>query len=247
MRKLLLITLALSSFALRVNAQSCTPDGGFTGPGTSPNTIQNLDSAHVDTYFEQVITVVIPTDTNISGLGVVPIDSVTITGVTGLPAGMSYTCQNSRCKTLGGSTGCIKIFGTPTNAAIGTNTLVIKTRIYGIVFTMPVFRDQDLTGYKLKVGTLVSIEEQKQNGFSLLNNMPNPFSGETTIPFVSNKAEKYTFTVYDNTGKQVFQDMINANEGDNKYIFNAGSLKSGLYHYSLKNNKGIVSRTMMVD
>jgi hypothetical protein len=97
-------------FKVFTNAQ-CTPDAAYTSPGIYPDSATGFAPAVIGQAYEQLITNVVPADTLVFGFPI-PIDSVVIDSVAGLPPGMSLACNPSNCTFLGGTTGCAIITGT---------------------------------------------------------------------------------------------------------------------------------------
>ncbi len=85
------------------------------------------------------------------------------------------------------------------------------------------------------------------NGFSLLQNRPNPFSNETLIAFNLPEATTATLTIYDVAGR-----IIKAYEGDfskgyNELTVSRADLSSaGLLYYQLKTPTDVATMKMIV-
>ncbi|MEM9984204.1 MAG: T9SS type A sorting domain-containing protein [Bacteroidota bacterium] len=103
------LLLILGSMNQSVQAQ-CTPDPNATGL-VSPDT---LPTACPNQFYDVTLTLSVPTDTTI-GLFTVDIDSVVLTSVLGLPTGLSTSCNPVSCGFPGGTQGCVRVFGTPTD------------------------------------------------------------------------------------------------------------------------------------
>ncbi len=83
--------------------------------------------------------------------------------------------------------------------------------------------------------------------FALYQNYPNPFNPSTKIVWQSPVSGWQTLKVYDVLGNEVATLVNEYREaGRNEVTFDAGSLSSGLYIYTLKNGKFISSRKMML-
>jgi photosystem II stability/assembly factor-like uncharacterized protein len=83
------------------------------------------------------------------------------------------------------------------------------------------------------------------NSFQLEQNYPNPFNPSTNIGFTINKHGYVTLKLFDVLGrvvKEIFKGEITA--GKHNIHFNAGSLASGIYFYSLQVNDQFTCRKM---
>lgn len=92
-----------------------------------------------------------------------------------------------------------------------------------------------------------AIESSKSN--ELLQNTPNPFSGQTTIRFkiTNEKASVAEVKIYDYTGKElksVFQKVDGKGEYD--FIINLSEFPNGVYFYSLYVNGNLADTKKMV-
>lgn len=109
---LLLFAFALFGAYTKLSAQ-CT---SMSQSGVYPDTLAYgcINQSYIDT-----VTAVFPSDTLISGFNLL-VDSVYITGITNLPAGLSSDCIGGQCVSYGnGNTNpfiCIQIFGVPTES-----------------------------------------------------------------------------------------------------------------------------------
>ena len=123
-----IFTLILIAFTTTYSWAQCSPDPNATGIiSPSPD---SLDGTILEEgiYFEDTITINVPADTTVPTLGVVTIDSINVTNISGLPIGMTYACQNATCSTPGGAQGCVALYGTPQQA--GSYTVTLNYTIY---------------------------------------------------------------------------------------------------------------------
>lgn len=82
---------------------------------------------------------------------------------------------------------------------------------------------------------------------NLMQNMPNPFQGVTTVPYSLNEAARVTVDVYDITGKQVLSfDEGMRSAGEHRLEINASSLAKGVYTYTLRAGDVVKTRKMTV-
>ena len=86
-----------------------------------------------------------------------------------------------------------------------------------------------------------------ENNFQLMQNMPNPFSQNTTIGFVMPEGGSATFTIFDAMGKVVYETTGNYNKGYNELILNKNKLfSSGIYTYRLTTDKHSATKQMIL-
>lgn len=248
MKKIILsLTLSISIFSF---IAQCTPNPLYFDSisGAWPDTITNLDQAFVGVAYNQVLDFKIASDAGeydplFAGT---PIDSVVLTGVTGLPAGLSYSCNNSTCSWLGGAQGCASLSGTPT--ALGSYDIVISLNGWVSVPIIGAFSaPQEFTGYVINVGS-VGIEtiKLKQSTFLLQQNIPNPANNSTKIQFISGTSNNVTFSMINLLGDIVFNKTITAKKGVNDVNINLLDYPEGVYLYSVSNGKDRLTKRMII-
>lgn len=145
---------ALMSFQV-VNAQICNPDLSITTPGIFPDSATGLPCAIISSLYSEVITAVVPVDTT-ADVGGIPtdlwIDSIVLLNISGLPVGIVVGgCNPSSCGFPGGTSGCVKVVGTPTVA--GFYPLEVYTRAYvrTKIGNIPVTQDDTVFYYFINV------------------------------------------------------------------------------------------------
>ncbi len=89
--------------------------------------------------------------------------------------------------------------------------------------------------YVLNVQTVTGINSIKYtDGFSLMQNVPNPFNGNTIIGYRLPVASVVSIQVYDQTGR-IIKELVNAKEeaGEHSVQFSENELPSGVYYYKM--------------
>jgi hypothetical protein len=83
--------------------------------------------------------------------------------------------------------------------------------------------------------------------FALDQNYPNPFNPATKISYSISEAGNVELKVYDILGNEVVT-LVNEEKSPGKYIaeFNASTLASGVYMYTLRTNNFIQSKKMVL-
>ncbi|MCF8460837.1 MAG: T9SS type A sorting domain-containing protein [Flavobacteriales bacterium] len=255
MKKTLLSILTLG-FAFSANAQMYTPSASVLPAGT-------LNAA----YAGQVISFTVPTVSEVDGATVASavaaafpqaaaftgalsgqtfplnVSSTTLT-VTGLPAGVTATCDASPCTYIGGESGSITLAGAPTQA--GSFTIDITTLTsgeadlsqfaamlsgFGIPSTFaipqPVPGALDETGYTMNVTNPNGIKEA--NGVFSLGLYPNPTEGLSTLDVNSTVAGMATIEIYSITGALVQTSGKSIRVGANRLSLDFSSVPAGIY------------------
>lgn len=105
-------------------------------------------------------------------------------------------------------------------------------------------KNDDLVGYQ---PTGIETENNLPEQYSLNQNYPNPFNPATTISFSLPKAGNVTLKIFNVLGQEV-KTLINQyqNAGTYKVSFDASSLTSGIYFYSLSTDNFLQVRKMML-
>ena len=92
-------------------------------------------------------------------------------------------------------------------------------------------KNDDFVNY----ATDVNDEKGLPTDYSITQNYPNPFNPSTTISYALPKEEMVTIRVYDILG-QVVKTLVNQSQsaGTHNVTFNANSLTTGIYFYSIQ-------------
>ncbi len=271
MKKTLLFLLPFCfASAFQAHAQ-CVRDSSilmdpsvFVSPKTYSDTAANpvyaLATACIGQPYAQSITVKIPETFTQSGF-TININNVTVatTGaVTGLPTGITYSCDPPNCIFNKNTLGCILLSGTPTNPAQAPDTSELKINvtlngtIFGSAAMIPLEFPKDIAPnnhyYMIinSMGNCVSAVYDLNSQVSGLKNIPNPFTDQTVIEVQSRIAGAFRFEVFDLLGQHVYDDKIRLEEGANQFTFDAGNLANGSYYFSISNADGKVTRMMVV-
>ena len=101
-----------------------------------------------------------------------------------------------------------------------------------------------------RIGTLASSNNTLSlisgDNFEVQQNFPNPFSGETTIPFQVREAMDITITILHINGKVIEVQNAYFESGQHQYKFSKNSLPSGVYYYTFRGSDFFVSKKMVV-
>ena len=224
------------------------PDGGI------PN------EACINQPYEFTLTFKVP-----ESISIFTLDSIVVApsgAVSGLPEGLSYSCNPPNCVfTPTEELGCVLVFGTPTNPAdVGETNLTVATTSYVNIVDPLQIVFPDNTGtvpnadgeYILVVNeegsaacNTTSTDDLLQTNIQVLN-APNPFSYFTNIQVDSRVSGEFQLSVFDLTGKQLRQQDIFLTEGENQIEFDGSDLANGMYLYSISQGEGQVINKMII-
>lgn len=244
-------------FNTSFSQQACTPDPQYNNTsadaGIHPDSAQNFDTAYVGIPYTQLVTVVIPPDTQAfpPPFPPIPWDSTRLDSVNGLPASMTHACWNnngsgssSRCMWKGNSIGCAIISGTPTAGEVGTHNLTFYTSNY--VGGQSGANPYTITYYKIVVMPASNAVNEIPKIQAVMQNTPNPFSDKSEIIFTAEDNGMAKFRVYDMVGTVVKEYDIWARKGINKIEIDAKEYNSGVYFYSLSHGNNAFTRKMII-
>ncbi len=245
---LFVLTIALSSLAY----SQCDIDPALqdTAFGVFPDTATNFPPALINMAYLAQIDVKVPQDAGVvdpASAGI-PVDSGAVTNVIGLPPGIIYECNShttSFCTFLGDSIGCAVLTGTPTQAGVFPLTIELTGFITFVGLPLPIPLSFD--GYELVVEDPSGLNNPENFKVSLNQNVPNPFTGQTRIPFLVSNSGQVEITVSTLLGQEVFRTIYNADAGNNYLDFDGSSLDAGIYMYSITSGREKFTRKMFIE
>ncbi len=276
MKKIYLILIVISATLASAYAQTaptCSLNPTFIASnkiGVWPDSATNFISGTVGVPYVQNITVKVPKDTTTSGITFcfnrfvlsTPSGTVNYNLPPGLILGSSTTAVANgtvngaaSLKFPGNANNCASIYGTPTTAGSFTLSMLVEayaTPAFGSCPTTPnvnngsLVSSQTLNYYIINIGTSTSAIDLGKEKMTLMQNVPNPFSGFTDIKFYVETEDNAIVTVYNALGSVVSQKTIKTTPGENIVTINAAELANGTYIYSLKYKNAITTKRMMV-
>ena len=178
----------------------CVIDNNNNTDGISPTTVPCIEQG---TAYTQTVQLHVPTSVN---GGAATVDSVLVTGITGMPAGITLTLNPAApTKILGGGNGCIEIAGT-TSAAVGNYPLTVSITAWAkIGGVTPIQQNTTLgaLGYNFSLDvcaaqaqscdTLINVAPTDTITYYVFNNNGGYVSGNNSYGDKA-KAEKFTTT-----------------------------------------------------
>ena len=210
----------------------------------------NYNDACINHPYNQSVTIHVPAQ--FSGQQITNVTVATSGAISDLPAGITYACDPPNCVFNANTLGCIVLYGTPTTANMAPDTfdLGIKATLnigFPLQITFPGTIAPDSHVFiALKSEECLVGNYDLGNQFTLLKNVPNPFSSQTVITAESLVAGDFQFEVFDLLGQRVHLQQLRLEVGRNEFTFDAGNLTNGAYFYTLSNREGKAVRRMVI-
>ncbi|MFM7388929.1 MAG: T9SS type A sorting domain-containing protein [Bacteroidota bacterium] len=239
MKKSLPLLAFFSFLAFASFGQSCVPGANFVDStyGVWPDTTQNFPPAaanvaySTDLNFKVPATVTAELDASGQFVGS-PIQSFTVTGVQGLPAGYNYACNIANCTYNGGANGCANIWGTTATTGTYPITIDVDATVLVSLFPglppAPVTQSVSFSGYKIIVGNAGLIT----GVIEPLNVYPNPSSDVSTVRGLNG-----TRLTLSNLNGQVL--MVKSIAGISTTELNLSDLNAGVYFLNVYGELGV--------
>ena len=247
MKKLLFITFSLFYFTF--SYCQCIPDSIYADSlwGIWPSTTQNFSSGNSGIYYQQVVNFKIPTDAGDldSSFSWIPLDSISLFSVDGIPPGITFSCNTSNCTWPGGAQGCATISGTPTT----NGTYPINLKILGCVTisfglsSIPVCDTAEFSDYIIQIGPvgINNFEQLTSSSLKLKDAIPNPSDQISNIDYNTLRSENISFEITNLLGATILHENYISTVGLNKISVNTSIFPNGVYLYSISN--GLVRST----
>jgi hypothetical protein len=96
---------------------------------------------------------------------------------------------------------------------------------------------------------IVGIDELSFNESEnqLMQNYPNPFTGNTVVEFYLSKSQHAKVCIYDQLGNRLFTLTNQVHiKGKHQISFDKGELPAGLYNYRLISDEEIISKKLQI-
>jgi len=246
--KKVFLSLIASGLLFFNSMGQCTPDTSITHNqvGIYPDSATGLPHAYVGSTYSTVIQMKVLVDSNTIA-GYATVDSVIITGVSGLPTGFNYYCTPSTCHFPGGSDACIQLEGAaPTTPMIGTYPIVVNVTAYGHLSGFPVSLPTNISRYSIVIEQSVGITSLSYAKFEVSQNIPNPFNRSSDISFISPTTDIVMLKISNLLGKTVYTKSLHAQKGMNKISLSSSDFDPGIYIYTISSGSNSITRRMIV-
>ena len=109
-------------------------------------------------------------------------------------------------------------------------------------------KNDDNNTKRVKLCTNVSIDDyETENNVYLGQNVPNPATMSTVVPYSVPEPGKVTLEVTNNAGQMIYSAVQEADLGTNYFEVNTTSLAPGLYYYTIYYKDVVLTKKMVVE
>ncbi len=202
----------------------CTIDTSLTQVGLYPPA-DSLDCIERTVAYSGNVQFVTPPTFDTLGF-TLTIDTIKITGITGMPSGITYACNPSGCNIIGGQSGCLNLSGTTTDTAgqypltvsiiaivtipgLGQQSFPTDLGALGITYYLEVIEQGAgcRTGLAVAIsgatdfcsGDSTTLTADVSNSSGTVTYLWSP-NGETTQAITASSADTFSVTVTDQNG-----------------------------------------------
>lgn len=220
-----ILTLLAICLSTSVYAQDCVPDSSLKKPGYKPD---SLPPATVNMAYKQTITVQSFKDTYkmvFTQKIPVTIDSIIVTNIKNLPAGMQYKCLHPHCRFLPLVNSCVDLSGTP--AQTGIFPLKIMVTVYAkLNGTTAINQKDSITKFRLIVNGTSNISKLSAIPGDELVVYPNPAENRLHV-FANWSQNANEITIYDVAGRIMNIQPLSLH--NDVFIYDLSLLPAGFY------------------
>lgn len=234
MKKTLLFAALLIGGLLQLSAQCTITPGCSTGTNgycTTPATATPLPNASESTPYSTSIQVTIGTS---AFGGAATITDATVTAVSGLPAGLSYSLNPTNGLIIGGADGCLLITGTPSAGSAGSYTVTVGITASTNFGPVPVSGTWPLT----VTGSTGVRNVTDATQFFIA---PNPATSEVVISSTTHFGK---VQIIDALGKTVLSHDANYAA---QTTINISSLSKGVYFLQVNDGTNVATKKFIKD
>ena len=103
------------------------------------------------------------------------------------------------------------------------------------------------TGDQLVVSDMhLGFEDMTENSFTLYQNVPNPYNGETVISFQITTPGDVEFSIFDMTGRQLFGQTGYYDSGRHELLIDASMVDArGVLYYQISMGNQVATKKMI--
>lgn len=234
--KNLLTFIAAAILTGNVLSGQCEPDTANCKDVDEPGQIcpMNLPDAVVNAYYDEVITIIPPSEFSMGALTVY-VHYIVVDSITNLPEGISYAANSDRF--YADSAYCASLYGTPVETGVDTLAIYITPYLWVNNVSTPFTQVTNDTSVVLTVTEASGFDPRLYTDFHILPNKPNPFTDVTSIGFYTPHNNLIELQVYNILGVLIHRETMGVAPGEYNFDFNGQSLQPGTYFYRVNNHE----------
>jgi len=197
----------------------------------------------VNEQYEEVFTVIPPSEVQTITYGVVPIVKIVIDTIGNIPDGLNYIANSDTFYV--DTAYCILVSGIPTTPGTYDLEITVTPFIYlfnTVIMGTPVVDDTSLS---ITIHDQAGLEDFYGIEFSILDAIPNPYRNTTRIGFYTQRKDIVELRIYNLLGQLVYNEINNYQSGKNWFHFNGAILKPGTYLYRISNSTESITRKLI--
>ncbi len=219
----------------------CTPDPSCVDT-EQPGQIcpEVLPNGLLNTYYEQVITVIPPDSAEIAG-NVIYLSAIQLSYINNLPPGLNYEANVANSIFPVGDSYCVKVSGTPTQAGNFQLAIGVIPHIGGVPFAIGLTEDTTLS---IQIDETMSVANLTKPG-ERFRVSPNPFTDFVQLQHIPTSQSDWTFEVYNAIGQCMLTKRIPAGQTQATVQMDNGLQKQQFLFYRLKSESTQYSGKLM--
>jgi hypothetical protein len=174
------------------------------------------------------------------------VNSVKITGISGLPTGLTYVCDISSCTWPGDSEGCFVINGTPTQSGSFTLSVTVVANV-----EVPIVGATDAPAYDIVYSLTIDpsttgIQRIEVDEIKVYPVIPNPSIDGANIRFNITDNRDINLTVHNMIGALVMSKQIHSKKGMNNVSLDTDELYPGVYIVTIMDGANSFTERMVI-
>jgi len=195
-----------------------------------------LPDAIVNTYYDEVVTIIPPSEFSTGGFTVF-VHYIVVDSVSNLPAGISYASNADRL--YADTAYCVSLYGTPEEIGVDTLAIYITPYLWINGVSTPFTQVTNDTSIVMSVVEASGFDPNPFTAFHIQQNKPNPFSEVTSIGFYTPFDDRIELLVYNILGVLIHWETMGVPPGEHDFKFNGHSLQPGTYFYRVSNHEEV--------
>ncbi|MBN2213648.1 MAG: T9SS type A sorting domain-containing protein [Bacteroidales bacterium] len=229
---LLLISIACIMLTPGKSYSQCMPDTVTCRDILEPGQIcpDILPDGYLGVSYNQTVTILPPSSATMYDIPFT-IVKIKIDTIENLPPGIVY--EANATELYPDTAYCVLLSGIPTETGefeVSITVIPYIDLIGNVIKADAVVND---TSVKISVHGPNDIQNIPDEEFYIIGNHPNPFYETTELGFIIDKSSLVKLNIYNNIGMIIYSETIEAEPGENFFMFNGDHMVPGCYIYTI--------------